>query len=438
MADKLTPLALSPDEYERFRAARVAKRRTSTPTVQFVDVVGLPPPLSPRAQATIAKAFQNQMGTAIDPALMRTDILEAAGSDRFEFITYTGTEKAGTTGALIGVRSKSYGPPFLALGLELSNRDSSSFAVSLGGRVTMYDLIGAGSEVRTDLGVGTRQVAAMEVFRPIGDGGFFVAPRAYFDRTGLNAYIEDEFVAEYRVKESGVGADVGFTTNRRFEVRAGYDVSAVRVRRHVGSPLLPELEGGQKAARLLVTFDGQTSPVVPGRGLFVRGLLRHFDDTPDIVASEFEGPLPENPDRFTQGEISGSWFHRARGEDRVFIGGGAGTSFGETAVFNNFRLGGLLHLGAFNADQVVGSNYVNLNLGYLKQVGRMPDVIGGNIFVGAWLETGSAWNDWDTKDWRNNVTGGVILESLLGPIFAGGSVGGGHGRFYVVIGPLFR
>lgn len=438
MKDKLLPLAMSAEDYERFQAARQARRRTTGPPVEFVTVVGLPQPLSPRVQESIARAFQSQIGATLDPDAMREDILTAAGSDRFEFLTYTGIQKDGKTGALIGVRPKSYGPPFLNLGLELSNRDSSSFAVSIAGRVTMYDVIGAGSEWRTDLGLGTRQIAATELFRPIGESGFFVSPRAYFERTGQNAYVDDTYVAEYRTKRSGLGADIGFTTNHRFEVRAGYDVATVQIRRHVGSPLLPEADGGEKASRLLVTFDGQTSPVVPSRGLFVRGLLRHFDDTPDLISSLADQPLLPNPTRLTQGEVTGSWFHRARGEDRVFIGGGAGTSFGDTTVINNFRLGGLLRLGAFNADQISGSNYVNLNAGYLKQFGRMPDVIGGNIFIGAWLETGSAWDEWDRRDWRNNVTGGAILESLLGPIFFGGSFGSGNARFYVVVGPLFR
>jgi NTE family protein len=438
MKEKLLPLAMSPEEYERFQAARSAKRRTTGPTVEFVSVIGLPQPLSPRVQASIAREFQNQIGKTLEPETIRASVLTAAGSDRFEFLTYSGISKDGKTGALIGVRPKSYGPPFLNLGLELSNRDSSSFAVSIAGRVTAYDVMGAGSEWRTDLGLGTRQIAATELFRPFGEGGFFVAPRAYFERTGQNAYIDDDFVAEYRTKRSGMGADVGFTTNHRFEVRAGYDVATVRIRRHVGSPLLPEADGSEKASRLLITFDGQTSPVVPSRGLFVRGLVRHFDDTPDVVSSQLDNPVLPNPVRLTQGEVSGSWFHRARREDRVFIGGGAGTSFGDTTVINDFRLGGLLRLGAFNADQISGSNYVNLNAGYLKQVGRMPDVIGGNIFLGAWLETGSAWDDWDRRDWRNNITGGAILESLLGPIFFGGSFGSGHARLYVVIGPLFR
>ena len=59
----------------------------------------------------------------------------------------------------------------------------------------------------------------------------------------------------------------------------------------------------------------------------------------------------------------------------------------------------------------------------MRGVGRMPDVLGGSIFVGAWVEAGSAFDEWDTKDWKSDITGGVILETLLGPVFMGGSVG---------------
>ena len=31
--------------------------------------------------------------------------------------------------------------------------------------------------------------------------------------------------------------------------------------------------------------------------------------------------------------------------------------------------------------------------GYLKQMGRLPDVLGGNIFLGGWLENGTAWEE---------------------------------------------
>ena len=165
----------------------------------------------------------------------------------------------------------------------------------------------------------------------------------------------------------------------------------------------------------------------------------HYFDTADIVTTESEGlEVPPNPDRFTQFDFTGSWFHRAEGEDRIFIGFGGGSSFNVDPPFNDFTLGGLLRLGAFNNDELRGPNFTYLNAGYLKQVGRLTDVIGGNIYLGGWLESGSAWADWDTVDWHNNITAGLIVESLLGPIFAGLSADTNHMRFYVAIGPLFR
>ena len=80
-----------------------------------------------------------------------------------------------------------------------------------------------------------------------------------------------------------------------------------------------------------------------------------------------------------------------------------------------------------------------LGAGYLRGIGRMPDVLGGGVFLGAWVEAGSAFDEWDTKDWKSDITGGFLLETLLGPVFLGGSIGfQGGGRFYVSLGPFFR
>ena len=65
-------------------------------------------------------------------------------------------------------------------------------------------------------------------------------------------------------------------------------------------------------------------------------------------------------------------------------------------------------------------------------VGRMPDVLGGNIFLGAWVRADRRSTIGDYQDWKSDITGGAILETLLGPVFFGGSVGfQGGGRFYI-------
>jgi len=437
MKAKLLPYAMSDADYAAFQAARQARRRTAAPLISFVEVAGLVQPLADRATRDIAVQFDDRIGQPLDAAAMRDDILKVTGSDRYEYLTYRAIERDGRTGLLVSVRQKSYGPPFLALGLELTNIDSSSFSVNVRGRVTAYDVLGSRSELRMDLGLGTQQVAAAELYRPIGKKGVFVAPRGYFFRDGLNLFAGDDLVAEYRVKQAGGGIDVGYTTNQRFEIRGGYDVADVRARRYIGDPVLPELTGTQRYFSTRVTFDGQTSPIVPARGLFARGTLKHFDDSPDLATTTESTDVP-NPQQFTQGEIKGSWFTPGAGEDRMFVSFGAGTSFGATPLLNTFRLGGPLRLGALANDQLSGGHYLLLNGGYLKRITRLPDVIGGNVYAGSWLETGSAWDDWQSKDWHTNVSVGVIVESLIGPIFAGGSIGKNDGRFFVAIGPLFR
>jgi NTE family protein len=302
-----------------------------------------------------------------------------------------------------------------------------------------YGLLGTGSETRLDVVLGTHQRVAAEVVKPLGSTPLFVAGRAYFDRQGRNQYVDDIFVAEYRIKRTGVGLDFGTDFGRDAELRLGYDVTELKGRRRIGSPELPEVEGSERYVHLGFNYDSQTSPLVPTRGLRVRSLYRHFFASPDPTGLP-PGVTFENPEDFNSAEVRSSWFKRTRNRsDRLFLIGEGGTSFDAHPLVNDFALGGPLRLGSFNNDQLRGDNYLLFGGGYLRGIGRLPDVLGSSMFLGAWVEAGSAFDDWDTKNWESDITGGVILETLLGPVFLGGSIGfQGGGRFYVALGPFFR
>ena len=171
----------------------------------------------------------------------------------------------------------------------------------------------------------------------------------------------------------------------------------------------------------------------------MRSTLRQYFSAP-TASHPINDVVLDSPQSFTSGEVRTSWFRRVRGGgDRIFVIGEGGSSFGEDPLINDFALGGPLRLGSFNNDQLRGDNYLLFGGGYLRGVGRMPDVLGGTIFLGAWVEGGSAFNDWDVQDWKSDITGGAILETLLGPVFVGGSVGfQGGGRFYISLGPFFQ
>ena len=235
------------------------------------------------------------------------------------------------------------------------------------------------------------------------------------------------------------GADIGTDIGRDAEIRLGYDITDFTGRRRIGSPDLPEVDGTEEFLHLDFFVDTQTSPLVPTRGFRLRSALRQFFSAP-TASGPIDGVIPPSPQSFTSGEVRTSWFTRVRNrDDRVFLIGEGGTSFGAHPLVDNFALGGPLRIGSVNTDQLRGDNYLLGVAGYLRGIGRMPDVLGGSIFLGAWVEAGSAFNDWDNQDWKSDATGGLILETLLGPVFLGGSVGfDGGGRFYVSLGPLFK
>jgi NTE family protein len=421
--------------YAEWSRARQGRRRTATPMVDRVVVEGLPPVETERLTASLQARHG---GRPLDRDSVEDSVLRIGGTDRYELITQALRATPAGTELVIHATPKSYGPPFLLPAIDLHNIDSNAFSLNLRMRVAVYDTPLPNSEVRLDAGIGTDQLAAIELYKLVGRRGLFVAPRAYFNRYGVNGYQDGEFVAEYRLKRTGAGIDVGYTTGLRSEVRLGYDASDVRLRLRVGPPTLPEASGSDSAASLRWVFDGQNSPMVPSRGLRVRTAMRYFLDTPDIVDSE--GAVVRTADDVPQGEVVSSWFTRIRTRQRVFVAGGAGTSFGEDPGINQFRLGGALRLGALNTDEIRGDNYVLGLVGLLHEWFRLPDVLGGNVYLGGWLEQGSAYNRWADAEYQSSLTAGILVETLFGPTFLGysQSLNQSSGRFYISLGPFLR
>jgi NTE family protein len=435
MSETLLKYQVDEATYTAWQQARQARRRSATPSVTRVIVEGLP-----QAQAEhVTKVLEaRHAGKPIVREDLEDSILRISGTDRYELVAYSLRPAAEGPELVVRVTPKSYGPPFLLPALDAQNIDSNAFAVSLRLRLAVYDMPMKNSEVRFDVGVGTDQLAAIELYKGIGRTGFFIAPRAYFDRRTLNGYAGDEFVAEYRVKRTGVGVDVGHTTGMRSEVRLGYDEADVRARLRIGVPTLPEANGSDRVASLRWTFDGQNSPLVPSRGARVHAAYRYYFDTPEIVDTN-DVVLQQARD-IPQGEIVASWFTRVGVRKRFFLSGGGGTSFGHDPGFNQFHLGGPFHLGSYNIGALRGDNYVLGVAGLIHEWFRLPDVLGGNAYLGAWLEQGSAFDRWADADYKASLSAGTLLETLLGPLFVGysQSLTDGGGRFYLALGPLFR
>jgi NTE family protein len=431
MKEQLLPLAVSEAEWAAYQERRRAQRRTALPIPQFVSVVGA----VDSDRARIEQVLAARVGQPLDLDTFETDLETLAGLDRYETVGWQLDEVDGRPGLRVEARPKTYAPPFLMLGVSLQNTTSDDFAFQLAARYLTFDLFGSGSELRIDGVAGAQPTLGAELFRPLGHTPLFVTGATGVRRRTLNVISDDIVVARYNEVRALVGFSVGVNLGRDSDLRAGLSLGRLSASVEAGDPGLPELDGRETRAQIAWRFDGQDSPVVPSRG--ARGVARldHIFSAPGVPATFV---TERSNDEVTQLEASGSMFWPLRRRDRTFVSGGLGTTWGHPLPTEQFQLGAPLRLGAYNLGELRGDHYGVLAAGYLRGVGRLPDFMGGPIFAGAWLETGSAFDAIAAAKLRTNLSLGVLGDTLIGPVLLGGSFDiHGAWRYYIGVGRLF-
>jgi NTE family protein len=430
--DSLLPLAIGEAEWTAYVAWRRARRQSQLPTPAFLSVVGA----TSSDQQRMELVLLPHVGQPIDIAALETRLESFAGLDRYETVDWQLVDRGGQVGLEVRARPKTYAPPFLMLGVGLENTTTSQFAFQLAGRYLTFDVAGSGSELRIDASLGAEPSLGAELYRPIGATPFFVTGLALAIKQDLNFVSDDTVVAEYNQTRALIGAGGGVTVGRDDEVRVLMTIGTLTAGVSVGDPGLPELDGGETRSALRWTHDGQDSAIVPSRGVYALGELRHIFTSPEV-------PPGFTTDRtnsgVTQLEAGGSSFWPIRRRDRLFVTGGLGTSFdGRPLPTEQFQLGRPLRLGAEEIGSLRGDHYAVLTAGYLKGVGRLPDFLGGPVFVGGWIENGSAFDQLDAADVRTNISAGSVIDTLIGPAIVGASFGlSGNWRYYFGVGRVF-
>ncbi len=434
-ASELLEYSVSQEEYDAHEAARQARRRTTPIVPSAIEVTGV----SPDDQARIGRQLSVGAGQPLDISRLERDLLLLSGTDRYELLTYNLIEDAAGTRLEINARPKPNGPAFLSLGVELNNIDSVDFALTVAGRTTIYDVAGAGSEVKLDFDLGTRLGVGGELYRPIGVPWLFAAPRAFVGRRERNRFVDDRLVGEYWLTRTDAGVDLGVSFGRRAQLRVGVDAARVEETLRVGDPSLPKAEGTEQFASARFMYDGQDNAVVPSRGVMARASARRFFSAPDITGAPAVVDAIQNPQEFWQAEFDATGFHSISRRNRIFFRAAAGSSFDARPYFNDFSLGGPFRLSAYLNDELRGAHFGLIGAGYMRQLPRLPSWVGGHAYVAVWVESGSAFQSRSAVTWHQDIAAGVIIDSMIGPVFVGGSVGpGGHSRVYFSLGPLFR
>jgi NTE family protein len=434
MRDRLLPFAVSEEAFEAWRRTRQARRLKDLPTPTFIEADGFVSSDTKRLDALLTR----HVGVPLDMNALEADIAIVAGLDRYETVTWRMVnDSARGYGLRVHGRAKSYAPPFMMLGMTLENTTSSDFNIAATARYLAFDTIGSGSEWRIDGTVGSNPTLATELYRPIGPTPLFVAPYAAIGRRTFNVISDDSVIARYRQNLSRVGLNLGVNLGAQSDLRVGAYVGRTTSSIEVGDPGFPELSGKETGAEILWRMDTQDSPVVPSRGTRSNVRLSRIIDGPNI---DVNGQTVDYASSLTQLSGTANRFWSVGPRNRVFLYGGLGTSFGDVPLpTDQFALGTPFRLGAYDTGEIIGSNYYVATGGYLRQIGRLPDFMGGSVFAGGWLENGDAFDEWSLATWRTNGGVGLVMDTLIGPVVVAGSWGfDGRWRTYLAVGRTFR
>ncbi|MBK5255686.1 MAG: patatin-like phospholipase family protein [Vicinamibacteria bacterium] len=426
--DALLRYALDEASWTKYQSNLQARKQPRVTPVTFVEVKGV----SDGAGAQIAQQLSRHIGRPPNPPAVEEDLNHIIGLGRYSGATYGRLDSGDSTGLGVDIKDKSYGPPFVRFALEVNN-ENKDISLNLGSRVTLMDVTGLGSEWRIDTSLGSTLAFATEFYQPLGGdrpirGGAFLAPRASYARTSENLYTSGDLVAIYGRQRAGAGLDLGWNSDDRTRFRLGYDVAYVRNITRVGDPLLPRSTGGEQTLRARFDYDGQDAAYLPSRGLRL------------VSSAQWFLAAPDSPRRF--GAVEGS-IRAARpvGSNRILsatIDGGM-IFGGKAPVLYQFSLGGPFRLGAFPTHAFRGPKYLLGSLSYRFPIGRLPKLLGGRLYVVGLAEAGGVFDRPSSARIKASASAGMTADTLLGPLFAGVSVGqGGRARVYFMISRLVR
>jgi NTE family protein len=422
----LERFALNDADWAEYVKQRESRRR-SVPVPQFIEVTGTAPVIAQGIQKTLA----DNVGRPVDFKRLDGDLTDVTGLGRFSRAGFQLTTRNGEPGLLIRTDEKDYAPPTVNPLFVIDGSDYTDVRFSLGARVTFHDIGGFGSEFRNDFIVGSAYGAFSEYYHPLNwFSHFFVAPRVYATSKPFDLYFDDSRISTYREHEAGGGLDFGVAFNRFSELRFGYQLEHLSLTRTIGLPgLISNVSGRQGFSRVRYIIDHTDDPTLPRQGYLVQSRLEFYDANPSAT------------EHFPLAELRTGVFHRILKTNSVFLLASGGSTMGyRNTGLPMFGLGGPLRLAAYGTNELLTNQYFLFQPGYIRRLKELSPLLGNNVYLVTDYEIGKAYGPVNQTDSRlpNDFNAAVLVQSFIGPIVFGGSIGDrGHHKFYFQLGRYF-
>jgi len=420
----LLPYALDQAGWDAYLAQRDARKKKPVAIPRFVKVEGT----TPDAEKKIQTFLQPVVGKPIDTPKLESYLTRLTGLGRFDSTSYGLVENDGEVGLLVTVHEKNYGPPVLQPVIDLRGTQPDNVTFAIGGRLTLLDIAGYGSELRTDFSFGNTYGISTEFYKRFTQTSrWFFAPRALASESTQWIYSYDNPQADYRLGRAAVGLDFGYALSRFSELRAGYEIGYLKAQLKLGTPLFSTVKGGVEAWRFRLRTDHLDDPIIPRRG-YLGELNFHWLDT-----------SPGAPSAFPTLELKTEFFKTVSKPGSVFLWAQGGSTIGyDRTGIPQYFLGGTSGLLAYGQNEVRGDQYYLFRTGYVHRLATLPPFVGDGLYAVTFYEVGKMFNAPGVSKLPTDGAAGLIARTAVGPLFVGGSVGDtGHATWFFALGRVF-
>ena len=339
-----------------------------------------------------------------------TQLAEARSpEERTPVITAIRIENDSKIGDLvISARGKRSGTDYLRLGLNLSDdmRGDSAFNIGASYRINGINTLGA--EWLTRVQIGDKQELYSEFYQPLDAGSrYFVAPYINAQSQNVEAILDNDPIAEYRLERYGFGLNFGRQIGNSGEIRLGVGEAWGKADVRIGERDLPSTSFNEGFYDLKYSFDSLDNVYFPHSGEDISLSVRQFE--PGLGSDE----------RYRQWEFN---LDKAlsSGPDTWILGGRYGRTLDKAnVVTSSFLLGGARQLSGFREDGISGQNISLMRAVYYRRLTpRSYLPFDFPLYAGASLERGRAWNNDNEFDsgYINAASIFIGFDTPLGPL----------------------
>ncbi|WP_460127459.1 patatin-like phospholipase family protein [Pseudomonas sp. H1_D05] len=374
--------------------------------------------------------IRQHIGEPLDLGRLHSDMGTLYGLDYFEQVQYRVVHKGQDHTLVISARGKRSGTDYLRVGLNLSDDMRGDSAFNLGASYRINGINRLGAEWLTRAQIGDKQELYTEFYQPLDVGSrYFVAPYASFEAQNVEAVLDNDPIAQYRVERYGFGLNFGRQIGNNGEVRFGVGEAWGKADVRIGDQDLPSENFNEGFYALKYSYDSLDNVYFPHDGKDVSLTLMQFE------------PGLGSDTRYRQWEFK---LDKAmsRGPDTLILGGRYGRTLDDAnVVTSSFLLGGARQLSGFREDAISGQNVSLMRAVYYRRLTpRSYLPLDFPLYAGASLERGRAWNNDNEFDsgYINAASVFIGFDTPLGPLnFSYGLNDANEQAVYLNLGQTF-